>query len=98
MQRNRGKKGRTENTRERMEKERRMKAISGRLERRRERKKKREREKRRERPNWDMAEGKNARKKAKRIMFENITRKELGIERQNNGIRTRANYIGLVQL
>lgn len=27
-----------------------------------------------------MAERKNAQKKAKRIMFENITRKELGIE------------------
>lgn len=50
-----------------MEKERRMKAISSRLERRRER----------ERSNWDMVERKNAQKKAKRIMFENITRKEL---------------------
>lgn len=41
-----------------------------------------------------MAERKNAQKKAKRIMFENITRKELA-QRQNNGIRTRTSYIGL---
>lgn len=45
-----------------------------------------------------MATRKNARKKAKQIMFKNITRKELGIERQNNEIRTRVSYIGLVHV